>query len=203
MDYAGLQTAVGDFLNRADLYSQIPTFIALAEAKMNRRLRVRQMMTNSTATISAEFELAPPDMASPISLKLSTSDVLDCIAPDAMAYRKNQEDFEPGTPDCYCVVGTSLEFSPVPDTSYTAYLVYYANIPALSLSNPSNWLLTSSPDAYLYGALTQVAAGGYLKGDPRASNWETLFETALEEIEGVDRRDAYGARLEPKASLVI
>lgn len=199
MDYAGLQAAVGDGLKRADVYSQVPVFIAMAEAKLNRRLRVRQMVINASATISNEFELAPTDMLAPISMKLSTDEVLDSISPDAMAWRKSQED-EAGKPQTYSVVGTSLEFSPVPDAPYTAFLVYYAAIPSLSSTVTTNWLLAGHVDVYLYGALQQ--AGQYLE-DKRTALWGQLFEAAIGEIDMASVRDSYGARLEPRASLVI
>ena len=46
-DYASLQAAVADYLNREDLTTQIQTFIQLAEAKFNRELRVRDMLIRS------------------------------------------------------------------------------------------------------------------------------------------------------------
>jgi|SRR5581483_2611690 len=206
MDYAGLQSTIGDFLNRPDLYAQVPTFITLAEAKMARRLRVQAMVTSATASVGAEFETTPTDFAAPISMKLTPANdatgtyVLDCIAPDAMAARKQFTDTPGGQPKCYAVVGGSFEFSPVPDQSYSVYLIYYAKPPALSVSNTSNWLLAAWPDAYLYGALEQATP--YVK-DARAAAWASLFEAALSEIEQADKRDSFGARLEPKASLVI
>ena len=42
-NYATLQTEVADFLHRTDLTSAIPTFIQLAETKLNRILRLRAM----------------------------------------------------------------------------------------------------------------------------------------------------------------
>lgn len=51
-DYATLQAAVAAWLARADLTSQIPTFIQLAEADLNRQVRTRQMQTLVTGTAS-------------------------------------------------------------------------------------------------------------------------------------------------------
>jgi hypothetical protein len=203
VNYTDLQAAVADFLNRADAYAQIPTFIMLAEAKMNRRLRVQRMVVNTMAMIANEFETQPTDFLAPISMKLGSNNpptVLDCIAPDAMAYRKYQWDATVGPPVAYSVVGTSFEFSPTPDQAYQTFLVYYAQVPALSASNLTNWLIAFAPDAYLYGALTQAAL--HLRDD-RAGAWGPLFEAALNEIETADRGDSYGARLEPRPSLVI
>ncbi len=47
--YAELQTAVGNWLNRADLTARIPEFIELFEARVKRDLRVRQMEKRATA----------------------------------------------------------------------------------------------------------------------------------------------------------
>jgi len=40
--YSELKTAVADWLNRSDLTSAIPNFIALAEAQMSRQIRHRK-----------------------------------------------------------------------------------------------------------------------------------------------------------------
>lgn len=62
--YAELQTAVADFLNRDDLASTVPTFIALAEAAIDRDLRTVDMernvnievnVTDGTVTIVDEY----------------------------------------------------------------------------------------------------------------------------------------------------
>jgi len=42
-NYSELQSDIADWLDRSDLSSHIPTFIKLAEARINRKLRVRQM----------------------------------------------------------------------------------------------------------------------------------------------------------------
>lgn len=51
--YAELQTSVASWLHRADLTSQIPDFITLAESKLNRKLRLRAQETTATGTVSA------------------------------------------------------------------------------------------------------------------------------------------------------
>lgn len=51
-DYSTLQAGIAAWLARADLSSQIPTFIQLGEARINRELRSRQMQTLVTGTAS-------------------------------------------------------------------------------------------------------------------------------------------------------
>ena len=59
--YAELQTAVANWLDRDDLSLRIPEFIALAEARMNRILRLRLMESTYTAsTVATQRNLALP-----------------------------------------------------------------------------------------------------------------------------------------------
>jgi hypothetical protein len=51
--YSELQSSMADFLNRSDLTSVIPTFIALGEARMNRDIRHWQMENRASTTIDA------------------------------------------------------------------------------------------------------------------------------------------------------
>lgn len=53
--FAGLKATIADYLNRDDLTSVIPSFITIAEAKFNRKLRVRQMVKRATATLDTAF----------------------------------------------------------------------------------------------------------------------------------------------------
>jgi hypothetical protein len=75
---------------------------------------------------------------------------------------------------------------PTPDAAYTAEIVYFANLNKLSASVATNFLLTSSPDAYLYGALLQAAP--YLQDDARIQVWATLYERALNDLQVADDR---------------
>jgi hypothetical protein len=56
----------------------------------------------------------------------------------------------------------------------------------LSSSVATNWLLTSSPDIYLYGALLQAAP--YLQDDARISVWSALYLAGIEQLQVADDR---------------
>lgn len=211
MRYTDLQVAVGDFLGRADLFSQVPTFIGLCEAKMSRRLRVRPMIATATLTVSAEYGAVPTDFAGPISMTVNPSQNgsypydLRNVSPDALNYDLNQQSGVSGQPRKYAVSGASFHFSPIPGQSYSVYLTYYQQLPALSATNTSNWLLAVHPDAYLYGALLHAGLYAASMGNPdkRTSGWGALFEAALQEIEAADLKESFGARLEPAVGLIV
>lgn len=192
--YSELQTAVANWLNRTDLTDRIPEFIALAEAQMNRRLRVRQMVMRAEAALAAEFVDAPSDIIEPIELALEISEndirLLRYLAPERLLAEK-AGGVSSGEPQFFSLVGGSIQLLPAPSASYTGELIYYAKVPALA-SNSSNWLLGSYPDAYLYGALVQAAP--YLADDERVVTWGTMFQAAMNDIQMSNRVSGGKAR---------
>jgi hypothetical protein len=197
--YAGLQASVADFLNRADLTATIPDFIAMAEAQINTRLRVRRMVATSTASVSSEFAALPSDFLGPISATTANNVVMDCVSVDALAEMKRCGGVETvsGNPVAYAVVGSQFQFYRAPTDAVDVDLVYYAKLPSLA-SAGGNWLLTDRPDIYLYGALLQSAP--YLQDDVRIATWANLFTTLLDDLARADARETYGARLTPRTS---
>ena len=187
--YAELKTSVGDWLNRSDLTTAIPDFISLAEAQIERNLRTRQMLLRSTATIDTEYAAVPADFLEVKSFKLNTNPVtplqfetIDSMDNLSVVYNSS------GKPAYFSVVGGQFRFVPIPDTSYTGELTYYAKLSKLSSTNTTNWLLTAAPDVYLYGALMQAAP--YLQDDARIATWASLYKTGLEEVKQADDRGA-------------
>ena len=184
--YAQLQSSIGDWLNRADLVDTIPTFISMAEAAHNRQLRTRQMIKRSTATIGDAFTTLPSDMLEITNAQINGSRVtpLEFVAMDqADRVRKI---YPAGSSKYFTIVGDTLELVPNPSSEVTVEIVYYARIPALSVSNTSNWLLLNSPDLYLYGSL--IASAPYLRDDGRAATWLGLYKQALSDLQISDER---------------
>lgn len=195
--YTGLKASIADFLNRSDLTSTIPDFIALAEAQMTRRFvgRVgqglavpRRLIQRSDANIAAgaEFIAVPDNFHGPLEFVLQGNPeaVLDYLDPATFQQWKEAGSLTGLAPAYYTVVGGEFQFYPVADKTYTAELTYIRRFPALSVTNASNWILADYPDAYLYGALVQSAP--YLKDDSRAMTWGTLFTAALDDICNAD-----------------
>jgi len=181
-NYATLRAAVADWLNRADLTDQIPTFIQLAEAGLARDLRVRPMVVRADATIDSQYTTLPLDYLEMTTLYLRTSPVtkLQFLTQEEMQLKKSQGYPASGTPRYFSVVGTSMEVLPAPDTAQTAEMVYYGKTPALSDVNTTNWLLTAHPDIYLWSSL--VASAPYLRDDGRLETWRGLLGAALDSL---------------------
>lgn len=197
--YAGMQTAIGDFLNRTDLTATIPTFIALAEASIGRDLRHWQMECRSVAVIDAQFSEVPSDWLE--TLRFNTTDQntapLELISQAEMIDRRAAAANVGGRPQFYTHTAGQFEFLPTPDAAYNAQLIYTARIPALSASNVTNWLLTEAPDVYLYGSLVHTAP--YLKEDARATTWAAMYQSAIRSLQLTsDKAKTSGAGLRVK-----
>lgn len=184
--YQELQVAVLNGLEDPAHASRVTELIALFEGKVKRELRVRQMESRSTASAtSAQAALAlPSDFLEMRNLRIN-ADVyytLQFLPP-------NQQDtwhssLTTGRPRTYKIVGSEIIFAPIPDSAYTVEIDYYA-FAVLSTSNATNWLLTASPDAYLFGSLSQTMWFG--KGHPMAGNWAAKCEEVLESIRNSDK----------------
>lgn len=188
MNYSQLKSTIADFLNRSDLTAVIPTFIELTEAQMERALRVRQMIGRSTASIDTQYSAVPADFLEAKTLKITSANPiqpLQFLTPEQMDDRDQINSNAPGMPKYFTIIGNQIRVSPTPDATYTAELVYFAKLTKLSDSVTTNWILTSSPDAYLYGSLMQAAP--YLKDDERVAVWGTLYNTAIEALKTADQ----------------
>lgn len=188
--YAELQAAVANWLDRGDLSARVPEFIVLAEAQMNRLLRARGATGRSTATVGAEFAALPADFAQAISLRVATGSDWEELSPSDQATMSGYA-AATGRPRLYSVVGGELRFYPAPDTDHIVEMTYFSRVPALSVTNPSNWVLASHPDAYLYGTLVHSAP--LLRDADILGTWKALSDAAMDQI--ISERRQPGGRL--------
>lgn len=187
-DYASLKTAVGAWLHRTDLDAVIPDFITLAETRLSSDIESRSMETTVTLTcvIGNRYLTLPTDMLEMKRLMLIDSDpvsILEYKSPDQLA-QDNPFLVSTGKPVCFTRSGGRIELSPVPDSAYPVELLYLQRIPALSVSNTTNWLLTLSPSAYLFGSL--VASIEFTQDEARLPAWERKYQEAVDSINSVD-----------------
>mgnify|MGYP003637945251 CR=1 FL=1 len=178
--YAGLQSAIADFLDRQDLTASIPTFIALAEARISRDLSHWKQEVRLDTTYSARYQDVPSDFIEAMSLHLTDGGRIMTMAATEMQERRGTTNNEAGKPASVRLTAGQFELFPTPDASYNVSLLYRARIPALADDATSNWLLLDAPDVLLYAALGQSAP--YLKDDSRLSVWAALYQSAVDAL---------------------
>jgi hypothetical protein len=191
-NYGTLKTEIADFLNRTDLTAIIPTFITFAHNKLNRDLRTRAMVARAKANIDSEYNAFPPDFLQVRDIRLNSSPVqaLEQVSTEEQNQNRQRFGSTTGRPRLYSVVGESFQVFPTPDATYECEIAYYKQIPAMSADADYNWLLTKSPEIYLYGSLVHTAP--YLKDDERVILWQTLYTSTFNSLTIEDEKSRYG-----------
>lgn len=192
--YSDLKTTIASYLARSDLTAMIPTFIQLAELRLRREIRTRQMLVVATASTTGGDSTVglPTDFLEMRDIHVNTNPIttLSYAAPNAFynSYRAT----ESGKPTEYTVLATELQLSPVPDSTYQLQMLYYAQPYFMSDSNPSNVFLVNFPDALLYAALGE--AEPYLMNDARLQTWASLYDRAITSITISDQSSEYSGQ---------
>jgi hypothetical protein len=200
--YADLQTTIAGYLARSDLTTQIPDFIRLAETRLRRDLRIRQMLKSvTTATVAADSTVElPSDFLEVRDFVIVGNPVQPLSYYSPSAFNRNARTWESGKPLDYTVLANDFQLAPVPDAVYTVKLFYFAAPAFLSDANTSNVFLANTPDALLYGALLE--AEPYLMNDARINTWGTMFDRAISSITRSDEQGQYsGVPLAIKTTL--
>jgi hypothetical protein len=165
--YAELQTAIGDWLNRADLDQKIPDFIRLAESTLNDVLRSADMVASNTAAITSGRATLPADALEVVYVQVASTEdePLEQITPQQLTMLRRTRTRDAANPRFFAIIGRELVVTPSPSTSLSMDIDYYQRIPALTDSNTTNWLLTDAPHVYLYTSL--LHATPFLMDDAR------------------------------------
>lgn len=152
-DYSDLLVAVSDYAGKPEITHLFPRFLALAEAKLNRSLRLSKMEDTATVTVTAGVGDLPDDFLEARVVyganKVALSGIPLSVLIEGYANRQG------GGAVAFCIQGDTLRVAPVWTGSLT--LEYYAAIPALTTTNKTNWLLTLAPDLYISALVEQVA----------------------------------------------
>ena len=189
--YAELQTAVANWLDRSDLDDRIPEFIALAEARMNRLLRLRLMENKYTAsTVAAQRNYAlPTGYVQMRNFQINVTPVrpLQYVTPEV--YDRIWGGSSSGTPEVYTIMTNEVQLGPKPDSIMTMEMLFYKRVTALSGSNTTEQMLTENPAIYLYGALME--AEPFIMNDERVGLWAQGFSQAVQALQEQDNKDRH------------
>ena len=190
--FAELKTAAANWLDRGDLTDRIPEFIALAEARFNRILRIRDMETVSTSisTVAGTREYSlPTGFVQMKEFHLTTDPLtpLAYITPEMMT--RLWAGSSSGKPEVFTVIADNVRLGPSPDAVYTTSMLYYKTFTALSDDATTNDMLTNNPDVYLYGTLLE--AEPFIMNDERVQLWATAFKQAIDDIQNQDNKDRH------------
>ena len=193
--FATFKTSIANWLDRTDLTTRIPDFITLAEGRIGRDLRVREMETRSQMETvgNQEYYGLPPQFAQARSLKVIVGSLdydMEYRTPESMDLL-NTDRFAGGTniPRFYSVVADELRILAKPSGAWPIEIVYYKKPDPLSTTQTSNRVFENYPDVYLYATLIEGAT--YLKDIEAAQGWGLLYGKAIEASQSADDRDRH------------
>lgn len=188
--YTELQAAVADWLNRSDLTARIPDFIALAEEKFDRRLRVRAMELPLAETAIVDGLISIPTNTLAVkTLWVTGYEGAPLKSQSLEAVIASGSD---GVATLYAWQQTSWRFN----GSGSVQGVLYRSIPRLA-GVSSNWLLTAHPSAYLFASLAEAAV--YMRDAESVLLWSSRSDAVIDEIAGNQVRDTASGALVARA----
>ena len=189
--HADLKTSVANYLARTDLTDQIPDFISLAERRILREVRIRQMLVSLdlTATAGSNKIALPANFLEARDLVVvgNPTKPMNYLSPSALS--RNSLSSVSGQPANYTILAEEFQLAPSPDFAYTLSLLYFAKPASLSDDNQSNILLVNLPDMLLYAALLE--AEPYLMNDARLATWVSMYERASVSVEKSNETGQY------------
>ncbi|WP_457660050.1 phage adaptor protein [Sinorhizobium medicae] len=185
-DYASLLVDAGEYSGREDIAHLFPRFVGLAELKLNRGLRVADMeVTDEISLIDGDGTL-PADFLEAREVKNAAGIPIRAISLQQLT--NSYMDRSGTAPIGYAIVGSTIKARPISDQDLT--VTYYGRIPALTPTNPTNWLLEKAPDAYLFALVNEIAIWG--KDVDGATAAQQLMMMALSGLKIEDERGRWG-----------
>lgn len=185
--YSDITTAVAAWMAKssdATVTGNAADFVRLAEDRIRDDLMIQSQETaNTSFSISAEFitlaSISPNFIkVRRLFLTVNPENPLQYLPPDQLV--SDYPDTASGQPIAYTILAASLQFRPVPDTTYAAEIDYWKFFDPLA-TTATNALLTDSPSVYLFGALTEAAA--FLGNDKWMGIWDTRYQQAVKRIQ--------------------
>lgn len=198
--YSEMKTAVANWLADDTLTSYIPDFITLAEARIYRELKLRQMETALSSAIASGVIAVPSGYTEMKFAYVNGTPVkkLERVSLELL-YTQYPTRSADGKPSVFAQEAGNFIFGPYPDSTYTIKGVYYKKLTALSDANTTNWLITDAPDLLLFASLAESKA--FIMDDPRLILWEGRYINARDMLEKQERdEELSGSVLSPRAA---
>jgi hypothetical protein len=191
--YENLKTNIADYLARQDLTEKIPMFVSLAEKRLNRDLRLRQTLQQSTYSLTSGYKVpTPADFLEMKDIHIDANPVVNLNFKTVSQFYRLSNSSGSGVPINYTLVSDNFVLAPRPTGSSTINMTYYKIPKVLSDTNPSNEYLEVCPDLLLYASLVETAP--FLMDDARLQTWESLYTRGLTSITKSDEQSEFPAQ---------
>lgn len=152
MDFQTLKASVESALGRTDVPDYVYT---LMTSDINRDIRIMEMETTVTLSVSGESATLPSDFLSVVSMYVDVDPRSPMVPITAQAQATRHD--SSGHPYYYAVTNGELQVMPVCDGTYDVVMRYLASVAAFSGNTDTNDIITLHPGLFLYAALHHAA----------------------------------------------
>jgi hypothetical protein len=167
-DLTTLKAEVAGWLHRSDLTNEIPGWIQLAQIRIYRDLRIKQMETALSSAITAGVVAVPSGYVEMKYAYIDGSPMAKLQRKDAeWIYQNYPTRSADGKPKFFAREASNFIFGPYPTDGYTLKGVYYKKLADLTTTN---WLTDDAPDLILFATLCEAAP--WMGKDERIPTWE-------------------------------
>lgn len=183
-----LRSAITDWMNRGTvLDSYRDDFIALAEARIVKAIKISELDVTTTLSVDAQSKDLPADFSSLKYIELDGNyPSLDYFPADEINNRAASH--QTGRPIAFSIQANKIYFYPTPDTTYTATYTYTAK-PDI-VTDTTNRLLTLYPDVYLFACLME--ASDFDNDEEKLARYSLRYQQA---IDAANESDQYKGAL--------
>lgn len=170
--YTDLVNAIARWTDRDDLTGDIDTFIALFEATFNHRYKLDSMGKSADLTYDAgpgAYAL-PSDFISMRDVHV-TGQPNRILTPVAASFADVLYPQSGVQSQYYYMNGDRIYAAPSDGGAITVR--YYAKLPTLTATAPTNWLFARLPNAYFFGTLIEAYMAN--QEEDRAALWRARY----------------------------
>ncbi|MCA1405421.1 hypothetical protein I6F26_13665 [Ensifer sp. IC3342] len=150
-DYVSLLVDAGDYSGRDDIAHLFPRFLALAELKLNRVVRVADMEKTAAVPLTEGEGSLPSDFLEARQVLAADGRPLRALPLQELSSHETSG----GPPIGYAIIGSAIKVRPKGGEEIR--LTYYAKIPPLTAAAQGHWLIEKAPDVYLYALVEEIA----------------------------------------------
>ena len=207
MNFGDLKTKAADYIKRTDLTAIVPTFIQIAQRKIERQYNFKYMETRATTASLEAYLTMPARFKELIWFKVKDGDLYYGLThtqpvhalslyPDLIS--------NIGRPAYVATMTNQNEFliRPTPDKSYTFDIYYYNYSAELSADADTNWLTNNAWELLLYGAM--IEAEIYMHNDERIMTWATLLSDTADKLLKAEKLEQLsGSHLEMTSEYIV
>ena len=175
--YSELKASVSDWMARSDVSGVAAEFIALGEARLNRKIEMDSIDATLVGVAgSRRIDVSSLKVVEPNALHIVINGEERKLTPKPDGNFEYSDELD--EPNFYGMEGQNIDFDVLCASAYEFRFTYRGRF-ALSDSAPTNDLLTNHPDVYLAASL--IWGGVYLKDGQAAMGFKTLLDEFIEE----------------------